>query len=312
MTRAAQQISLPASWPPPPRSWRARLSLFAGDIKIHHTVFALPWALLSAVLAGTTYPHTLTAGKLGLILACMISARTVAMAANRLLDAPLDAKNPRTARRAIPSGNLSRKFYAIALAACCLAFILSATLFQLVYRNPWPMILALPVLLFLCGYPLLKRFTRLCHYYLGAALALAPVCAWVAVTGRIDWPPIVMFAAVLSWTAGFDILYACQDYDSDVALGLVSVPSMLGIRGALWTSRATHAVSAAMIILLGMIVPRFGILYFDGAALAIILLAVEQSLISPRDLSKMTVAFFVINGCISVVLGALGIIDLVK
>src|SRR6185369_5305529 len=134
-------------------------------------------------------------------------------AANRLLDAELDAKNPRTALRAIPSGALSRSFVMLALAACAIAFVGATVLFGAIYANWLPLILSLPVLLFLSGYPLLKRFTRLCHYYLGAALALAPICAWIAVRGNIALPPFLMAAAVLCWTAGFDIIYACQDYN---------------------------------------------------------------------------------------------------
>src|SRR5207248_6415529 len=144
-------------------------------------------------------------GVLGLILACMVTARTVAMAANRLLDAKLDAINPRTARRAIPAGILSRGFYVAALVVCAAAFIASCGGFYYFYKNPWPLVLALPVLGYVSAYPLLKRFTRLCHYYLGGALALAPVCAWIAVSGTIGLPPLLMAGAVLMWTAGFDI-----------------------------------------------------------------------------------------------------------
>lgn len=159
----------------------------------------------------------------------MVTARTVAMGANRLFDAALDAKNPRTARRAIPSGKLSRRYVTGIVIVCCVGFILGAGGFWLFYGNLWPLALSLPVLAFLGAYPFLKCFTELCHYYLGAALALAPVCAWVAVCGKLDWPPVIMFVAVLTWTAGFDILYACQDYASDLELGVHSVPAKLGI-----------------------------------------------------------------------------------
>jgi 4-hydroxybenzoate polyprenyltransferase len=287
--------------------------LFAGDIKLHHTIFALPWALLAAVLAGRTFPQTpLTAGKLLLILVCMVMARTVAMSANRLLDRRLDARNPRTAKRPLPAGKLSPGFVAILAVLCCLGFITATAGFQILYHNPWPLLLAGPVLAYLWGYPLLKRFTGLCHFYLGAALALAPVCAWVAVTGRIDWPPIVMFAAVATWTAGFDIIYACQDYGSDIACGVFSIPAKLGIAGALWVSRATHLLCAGMLLLLGWIVPEFGAIYFTGAGLAIALLCVEQGLVRAGDLSKVNVAFFTINGIISLVVGTLGIVDIMK
>jgi 4-hydroxybenzoate polyprenyltransferase len=217
----------------------SKLATFARDIKIGHTVFALPFALLSTFIAADGWPPL---GKLVLILLCMVTARSLAMAANRLLDAQLDALNPRTARRAIPAGTLSRTFYLMISLLCAVAFIASTASFYVLYRNPWPLWLSVPVLAFLCAYPLLKRFTRLCHYYLGMALGLAPVCAWIAVRGVLAPPPLWMAGAVLCWTAGFDIIYACQDYESDVAGGVFSVPARLGIRRALWVARFTHVV----------------------------------------------------------------------
>ena len=284
----------------------SKLSIFAGDIKIHHTIFALPWALLSAVIASRGMP---VIGKLLLILLCMLTARTVAMAVNRLLDARLDAINPRTARRAIPSGALSTRFVAGIVALCALSFIAATATFQLVYHNPWPLALAVPVLLFISGYPLLKRFSRLCHYYLGAALALAPVCAWVAIRGDIQLPPIWMAVAVLLWTAGFDIIYACQDYQVDVQCGLHSVPSKLGIRRALWVARITHLASVAAMLALGFSSASLGLLYFVGVGLAMALLIIEHVLVRENDLSKVGLAFFTMNGIISIALGTLGVMD---
>ncbi len=293
--------------PATPTPWRAKASLFAADIKISHTVFAMPWALLSAVLAWSQVGGTVW-GKLALVLVCMVTARTVAMAANRLLDAEIDRLNPRTARRAIPSGGLSIPFVVAIVAACSLAFVGAAAGF-LAYGNAWPLILSVPVLLFLCAYPLLKRFTRLCHYYLGAALALAPVCAWIAVKGSIDAPPLLMAAAVLLWTAGFDIIYACQDYDSDVRCGVFSVPAKIGIGPALWTARLTHVGCAAMLLLLGWVSPELGAIYFAAAAAAVLLLVIEHALVRADDLSKVGLAFFTVNGVISVLLGTAGIVD---
>jgi 4-hydroxybenzoate polyprenyltransferase len=295
-----------------PATFGGRLRVFADDIKIHHTVFALPWAILSAAIAGRTFPGSLTAGKIGLILVCMVTARTVAMAANRIIDSELDARNPRTARRALPSGSLSQRFFVAVLAICCCGFIAATAGFEIFYRNIWPLLLSLPVLAYLCGYPFMKRFTRLCHYYLGAALALAPVCAWVAVVGRVDWPPLVMFIIVASWTAGFDIIYACQDFSSDLECGVYSVPAKIGISKALWVSRMTHFIAAAMLIVLGFVVPQFGMLYFVGAGIAIVLLIVEQSLVKPTDLSKVNLSFFTINGIISLLVATLGIVDLMR
>jgi len=249
-------------------------------------------------------------GQITLILVCMVSARTVAMAANRLLDAELDAKNPRTARRAIPSGALSRSFVFVTLAMCAFAFIASTAIFGLFYRNWLPLILCVPVLAFLSSYPLLKRFTRFCHYYLGAALALAPVCAWIAIAGTVALPPVLMALAVLSWTAGFDIIYACQDYQSDLETGVVSVPAKVGIAKALWIARITHVFSLSMLIVLGMRTLEFATLYFIGVGCAGVLMIIEHSLVKPHDLSKVGLAFFTVNGIISLLLATLGIIDI--
>ena len=284
----------------------SRLKVFARDIKIHHTVFALPFALLSTFLAAGGMPK---AAVLLLILICMVTARTVAMAVNRLLDAKLDARNPRTARRAIPSGALSVRFYAMAVVLCSATFVAATAGFQIVYHNPWPLVFSVPVLAFLSAYPLLKRFTRLCHYWLGASLALAPVCAWVAVKGNLELPPVWMFVAVLFWTAGFDIIYACQDFEVDVRDGLFSVPAKIGIRRALWVARLTHLVCAGALVLLGLSTPRFGVIYFSGVALALVLLVTEHSLVSEKNLSKIGLAFFAMNGILSIALGTLGIID---
>jgi 4-hydroxybenzoate polyprenyltransferase len=285
----------------------AKFHLFAADIKISHTLFALPWALLATFLAAGGWPRPMI---LLLILGCMVAARTFAMAANRLFDADLDAANPRTARRAIPSGKLSRRFYQFTLAACGLGFLLLAFGFWLAASNPWPAILAIPVLAYLAGYPFMKRFTRFCHYYLGGALALAPLCAYLAVSGHLTAAPWLMFATVLTWTAGFDIIYACQDYESDRATGTFSVPAKIGIGPALWIARITHLLSVLFLILLGLSTPAFGTLFFIGVACAILLLIVEHALVHPNNLSKVNLAFFTINGIISLLVCTLGIIDL--
>jgi 4-hydroxybenzoate polyprenyltransferase len=284
----------------------SRFVLFARDIKISHTIFAMPWALLATFLAAGGSPQFL---QLAMIILCMIFARTVAMSSNRLLDADLDAKNSRTANRALPSGKLSRSFYIAILAACGLAFITATSLFWFAYHNAWPIALSIPVLIFLAAYPLLKRFTRLCHYYLGAALALAPVCAWLAIRGQPAIEPLFMFAAVLLWTAGFDIIYACQDFTSDLQTGVFSIPSKIGIARALWIARFTHLASFAAMILLGLYSSQLHTLYFLGVAAAGVLLIVEHSLVKPSDLSKVGLAFFTMNGIISVLLGGLGIAD---
>ncbi len=286
-----------------------KIRALASDIKIHHSVFALPWAILATVLAASRTPGGLKLGQLVLIVLCMVAARTVAMTANRLLDADIDAKNPRTARRAIPGGRLSKVFVAAFLAVSAAIFIAATAGFWFGYHNPWPVALSIPVLLFVAAYPLLKHFTRLCHYYLGAALALAPLCAWIAIKGTIDAPPLYMFAAVLLWTAGFDIIYACQDYEFDVQNRLFSVPAKIGIGPALWTARITHALCLAFIILLANTTPELGGLFWIGVAIAGLLLVIEHALVTPTDLSKISVAFFTVNGVISLLLGTLGVVD---
>jgi 4-hydroxybenzoate polyprenyltransferase len=311
MTSAANTAAPPTTPASPPPGLGRKLAVFAGDIKVSHTVFALPFALLSTFLAASFLPGRVPhVGQVLLVVLCMVTARTVAMAANRLLDARLDRLNPRTARRAIPAGALSPAFYVAVTAVCTAGFFAGCVGFYVLYANPLPLLLGGPVLAFLSAYPLLKRFTRLCHYYLGAALALAPVCAWVAIRGTVEPPPFWMAGAVLGWTAGFDVIYACQDYAADVALGVYSVPAKVGIARALWVARLTHAASAAMMVGLGLTTnPPLGTLYLVGVGLAVGLLVVEHALVKPDDLSKVGLAFFTVNGVISLILGTLGIVD---
>jgi 4-hydroxybenzoate polyprenyltransferase len=299
-------VATPSVAPQPPVSARQKLVAFARDIKLSHTVFALPFALLSTFLAANGWP---LAGQLLLILLCMVTARTVAMASNRLLDAELDRRNPRTAARAIPSGRLSRHFFIAVLVGCAIAFIAATSLFGVIYRNWLPLIVSVPVLAFIASYPLFKRFTQLCHYYLGASLALAPICAWIAITGRVDVEPLLMAGAVLCWTAGFDIIYACQDFAVDREQGLFSVPARIGIGPALWISRATHVIALVMLIALGWYSQQLAFLYFIGVWITAALLFVEHALVRPSDLSKVGMAFFLMNGIISLALGTLGILD---
>lgn len=284
----------------------AQARAFASDIKLAHTVFAMPFALLSAFLAAGGAPP---AGVLLLIVACMVLARSFAMGMNRLLDAELDARNPRTAGRALPAGRMTRRFAWAVVAACAVAFIAATALFGTIHGNWAPLAASTPVLAFVGAYPLLKRFTRWVHYYLGAALALAPLCAWVAVAGTLAPAPALLGLAVLCWTAGFDILYACQDVGSDRATGVHSMPARLGVGAALWVARATHALAAALLLALPAAAPGLGGLYLVGAGVAAILLTVEHRLVRADDLSKITLAFFTLNGMVSLVVGALGVAD---
>lgn len=295
-----------------PAKLSAKLTALASDIKLHHSVFALPWAALATVLAASRTSSGLKLGQLILIVLCMVTARTFAMAANRLLDADVDAGNPRTAGRAIPSGRLSRAFVTSSLLVCAAIFVATTAGFWFAYRNPWPLALSIPVLLFLGAYPYLKRFTRLCHYYLGAALALAPVCAWIAITPSLAAPPFYMAAAVLFWTAGFDIIYACQDYAFDVVHGLFSVPAKVGIARALLIARLSHLASLGCLLLLGLRTPELANFYWIGVAAAALLLVVEHALVKANDLSKVGLAFFTVNGVISLVIASLGIADVLR
>lgn len=293
-----------------PQTFAGRLAVLAGDIKLSHSVFALPWAILATFMAaGGAWPE---AGQVALIVACMVLARTAAMGANRLFDAELDADNPRTARRAVPSGGLSKAFVTATIVACCVAFVGVTSGFGVRYGNWIPLFAAVPVLAFICAYPFVKRFSRLCHYYLGTALALAPVCAWAAIAGRVDAEPLLMAGAVLLWTAGFDIVYACQDYASDLATGVHSLPAKLGVRRSLWVARGSHVGCVGLLVVLGFVSPVLAACYFIAVAAAAVLLVVEHAVVRPTDLSRINLAFFTINGLISLLIGACGLIDVLR
>lgn len=291
----------------------AALRTFAADIKLSHSVFALPFALLAATLAarspGTDWGTTWGIGTFVLIVICMVCARTVAMAANRVLDAKLDAHNPRTARRAIPAGQLSGPYVLTLIALFTIGFVAACAGFGVLYENWWPLALSLPVLAFLSAYPLLKRFTSLCHYYLGASLALAPICAWIAVAAEVAIEPLLIAGNVLCWTAGFDVIYATADFESDRRTGVHSLPSRMGLARALWVSRLTHVAAVAFLVALAWASPDLGWLWLSAVGVVTVLLVIEHALVRPDDLSKVGLAFFTVNGIISVLLGTAGIVD---
>jgi 4-hydroxybenzoate polyprenyltransferase len=291
-----------------PVSMSSRLREFAGDIKLAHTVFAMPFALLACVLASRR-AGGIEAGHVLLVIACMVLARSFAMGMNRLLDAELDGANPRTRGRAIPAGRLSRRFVAGVTLACALLFVACAAGFGLAYGNWLPAMLAVPALAFVGAYPLLKRFTRLCHYYLGAALGLAPICAWIAVAGTPGVEVLLLASAVLCWTAGFDILYATADVESDRATGVFSVPARLGVPRALWVARLTHASAVVLLAGVGVWSDSLGAIWFGAVGIVVAMLIVEHALVRADDLSRLDVAFFVVNGCVAITLGAAGIVD---
>jgi 4-hydroxybenzoate polyprenyltransferase len=288
----------------------SKLADILGMIKFSHTLFALPFALLGAALASrTSTGWTFRPLDWLAILLCMVTARSAAMAFNRLVDRDLDAQNPRTAVRHLPSGRLSASSVASFTAISSILFVASTFLF--LPRNPWPAILSLPVLLWILGYSFTKRFTSLAHFWLGASLALAPVAAWIAIRGDFAWPPLFLGLAVFFWVSGFDIIYACQDFDVDRRLGLRSVPAKLGIRGALRVAAACHALMVVALVALGLADhPPLGAIYFIGVAAVAGLLVFEHALVRPDDLTRVNLAFFQVNIGISLGLLTVGLVDL--
>jgi 4-hydroxybenzoate polyprenyltransferase len=285
----------------------ARARDFLELVKFSHTLFALPFALLGAVLAafypGTPRPRF--QDWLGILL-CMAAARSAAMAFNRLADRSYDARNPRTAGRHIPVGRLGTGSVAVFTAASAVAFIASTLLF---WPNRWPLSLSVPVLLWLLAYSYSKRFTSLSHFWLGISLSLAPIAAWIALRGDLRWPPVFLAEAVLLWVAGFDIIYACQDVDFDRQAGLRSIPRRFGVPKALRIAAACHALMMVPLFVLGLIYPM-GIVYYVGVAAVGLLLIYEHALVRPDDLSRVNVAFFQVNIAISLGLFAVSVIDL--
>ncbi len=259
-------------------------------IKWEHSVFALPFALCGAMLAAHGWP---SARQLLWILVAMVAARSAAMAFNRWADADLDAANPRTQARALPTGLLSRGFVAVFVVISCLVFVLAAAELNrlALYLSP----VALAVLLL---YSYTKRFTRWSHFVLGFADGISPAAGWIAVSGNLDPRILILVGAVTLWVGGFDVLYACQDYEFDLRAGLHSIPRYLGIGPALVVARLMHL---GMLLLLLWLIPAFhlGRLSLVGVALVGLLLAYEHSLVSARDLSRLNAAFFTMNGVIS-------------
>jgi 4-hydroxybenzoate polyprenyltransferase len=326
-------------------------------IRFSHTLFALPFALLAAVMAWTTpglqterrndgetarhrvetlvapslrpsVPSSLRGSvspspppfrwlHLAGILVCMVAARSAAMAFNRLADRTIDAENPRTMSRHLPAGILSTTSVALFTAGSAAAFVAGTLLFL---PNRLPLWLSLPVLAFLLAYSYTKRFTALAHFWLGAALMLAPVSAWIALRGELVLvdprdlvPAVVLGAAVLTWVAGFDMIYACQDADFDRRAKLKSLPATLGIAGSLRLAAACHLATLVLLAALPLVSPHVPLGWFYGSAVVVVavLLVGEHSLVRPDDLSRVNLAFFNINAIISLGLFVAGTIDLV-
>ncbi len=261
-------------------------------IKWEHSVFALPFALTGAVLAAGGWPAL---SVLGWIVVCMVAARSAAMAFNRLADARIDAANPRTAMRALPAGALSSGFVAGFVVVSVAVFVLGAAMLNRLTLELAPVALAVVLV-----YSYMKRVTRWSHLVLGLALGIAPTAAWIAVRGSLDWRIVVLTLAVLLWVGGFDVLYACQDFEHDRTVGLNSVPQAFGLAAAFWIARAMHL---GMLALLCWLVVLFGLgkIAMLGVGVVAILLLYEHSIISPKDMRRMNAAFFTLNGVISVV-----------
>lgn len=274
-------------------------------IRFSHTIFALPFALLGAVLAwaqpGTVFRWQDLLG----ILVCMVAARSAAMAFNRLVDRRIDALNPRTATRHLPAGLLSVRGVAAFTIASSAIFVAATAIFL---PKTLPLILSLPVLLFLLGYSLAKRFTSLCHYWLSAALMLSPVAAWIAVRNEFSLIPASLAAVIFFWVGGFDILYACQDADFDRSARLHSIPARFGIAKALHIALASHLITIVMLLGVWQIA-GLGWIFLAGVLAIALLLLYEHSLVSANDLTRVNIAFFQVNAVISFGVLAVGCLD---
>jgi len=269
-------------------------------IKFEHTIFALPFAIMSAFLAAEGLP-----GKSDLfwIVLAMVGARSCAMAFNRLADAEIDNRNPRTQTRAIPAGLLKKTdvLIFVVLSACLL--VVSA--YQL---NPLAFKLSPVALAIIMLYSYTKRFTSLAHLWLGLSLSIAPIGAWIAIQGRFNLLPILLGISVMLWTAGFDIIYACQDFDFDKSFGLHSIPVKFGVRTALWISNLLHVVTVCLLIIIAEI-SQLGWIYMVGVGAVAVILIYEHLIVKPNDLSRVNLAFFTLNGAVSLILMALAIAD---
>lgn len=291
----------------------AKVATFLDLIKFAHSVFALPFALVATFMAshaiGLSWPGW---KRLGLILVCMVAARTYAMTVNRLVDRKFDALNPRAAKRPSVTGVVSPALMVLAISISAAVFVAATYLFYLAFENWWPAALSAPVLLWLGFYSYTKRFTWLCHIVLGMSLGLAPVCAWIAIAPpaapAMTMPILLLGLAVVCWVAGFDILYALQDEEVDRKYRLYSIPARFGRRNALMISRMLHLATILLLAGVGDS-GHFGVLYWIGFAAAAILLIVEQSLVKVNDISKINIAFMTVNGTVGLVFGALAILD---
>jgi 4-hydroxybenzoate polyprenyltransferase len=261
-------------------------------VRFRHTIFALPFALAGALMARLEVPSAAT---LGWILLAMVGARSLAMAINRLVDARIDALNPRTATREIPAGAVTRAQVAGFIVVSLAALLVAVSQLPEITWILWP----IPVAAFAI-YPFTKRFTWGCHFFLGATIGLAPVGAWMAVTGGIAWSPVFLGLAVATWIAGFDIIYALLDVDFDRAHGVHSVPARFGRERALWFTRVTHLAAIALLVAAGLAAGA-GLTYMLGVAACAAVLLYENVIVSPRDPERIQAAFGTANGVLAMI-----------
>jgi 4-hydroxybenzoate polyprenyltransferase len=279
----------------------ARIRVFLEMIKFSHTVFALPFALTGAFLAAGGFPSRI---QIFWIVMAMVGARTAAMGLNRVIDAEIDARNPRTSGRAIPAGLLGKGTVVLFIVLSVLLLLYSAA-----KLNPLCLKLAPVALFFLVLYSFCKRFTSMAHIVLGLCLGAAPVGAWAAIRGAIDLPVVLLGLAVLFWVAGFDILYALQDLDFDRAAGLHSIPVRLGVNGSLWLARGFSLLMVILMVAVYLLLP-VGSSFLAGIILSAALLCYEHWLLRHGDLSKLDLAFFTTNGYISIIIFVATLLDI--
>jgi 4-hydroxybenzoate polyprenyltransferase len=282
-------------------------------IRFSHTLFALPPALLAALMAWTANIHDRPPIRFRWqeavgILMCMVFARSAAMAFNRIADRHFDALNPRTQARHLPTGVLSVRSAAVFTIVCGVGFVASTLWF--LPRNWIPLAASVPVLAFLLAYSYTKRLTVLSHFWLGTSLMLAPLGAWVAIRPEIAWPPVLLGLAIMFWVAGFDVIYACQDTDFDVKMRLSSAPARLGVGPALRLAALCHLGMIGLLLVLWRAYPEFGMIYLSGVATIAALLVYEHCLVRPGDLTRVNRAFFHVNVVLSLGLLIVGSIDL--
>jgi 4-hydroxybenzoate polyprenyltransferase len=290
MTTGASSGSRGASARP---SAGGRLALFFETVKFEHSIFALPFAYVALFLAADGLP---SAADFAWITVAMVSARTFGMAANRLIDAEIDARNPRTSSRPLPTGRVSHMEVWLYAAVSAVVFVVAAFQFGSLTRWLWPLVLVV-----MAAYPYAKRFTWASHLALGLVYVIVPVGVWVALHNEVTGASLALGLAAGCWVAGFDIIYACQDVEVDRRDGLHSLPADMGRAPALAVARALHALMLASLVVAGWSLER-GVWYYIGIAVTGLLLAYEHRLVSPRDLSRVNAAFFTTNGVISLLL----------